>query len=627
MPNEQRSPQRERPRRTIRAAGAARAERLRRRIPLPEEVLEAVERSEPDTAPEPGLRPRRDPADVGDLGTADRPGEEGNEIGGAAHAAPANLMRSSAIMAVGTIFSRATGFIRTIVLAAALGTLLLGDAYQTANMVPFAVYDLLIGGLLASVFVPFLVKRKKLDADGGAATEQRLFTVTLIVLFVITVLAILAAEWLIRIYAGEFTAAQHDVAVMLARFMLGQIFFIGASGIASAMLNSRNHFGAPMWAPVLNNIAIITVGLLFLSTAGSDSTPESVTTSDLMLLGLGTTAGQVLQCAVLIWALFAAGFRWRPRLDLRGAGLGEAMRTASWMMLYIGVAQAGLLVTTNVATRAGVRAAQAGESVGGAGITAYQYASQLFQLPYAIIAVSVITALLPRLSAHVAEGRRDLVRSDFSRGFRLSSVLIVPISLALVVFAIPFCVLVYARGSTSVEDAQGIGLILMAFAVMLIPFTLFQLLLRVFYALGDTKTPSLIAIPAEIAHATVAISLLYVLPPGRIVVGLPVAYGLYYIVGSLLAWWLLRRQLNGLDGRRMLRTLVLLHLAAIPSVIFAVAMNFAFAQLPGTLLPSIASMAVGGAIGAVLFILIAKKLRVTEVTTFLDMIRTRLLRR
>ncbi|WP_179647017.1 murein biosynthesis integral membrane protein MurJ [Spinactinospora alkalitolerans] len=594
---------------------------------MPEEMLDAVERSEPATEPEPGLVPRHDPSDVGDLGTADRPGEEGNEIGGAAHSAPPNLMRSSAIMAVGTVFSRATGFIRTIVLAAALGTQLLGDAYQTANMVPFAVYDLLIGGLLASVLVPFLVKRKKQDADGGEATEQRLFTATVLALLVISVLAILAAEWLIRIYAGEFTAAQHEVAVTLARFLLAQIFFIGASGIASAMLNSRNRFGAPMWAPVLNNIVIIAVGAMFLWVAGPGSTPGSVTEADLTLLGLGTTFGQLAQCAVLIWALAAAGFRWRPRLDLRGSGLGEAVRTASWMMLYIGVAQAGLLVTTNVATRAGVRAAEAGEASAGAGITAYQYASQLFQLPYAVIAVSVITALLPRMSAHVAEGRKDLVRSDFSRGFRLSSVLIVPISVALVVFAVPFCVLVYARGSTSVEDAQGIGAILMVFAVMLIPFTLFQLLLRVYYALGDTRTPALIAIPAEVAHASVAVSLLFAAPPRFIVVGLPVAYGLYYIVGSVLAWLLLRRRLNGLDGRRMLRTLVLLHVAAVPSAIFAFAMNLTFGLLPGVVWSSLLSMAVGGVVGAALFILVARRMGVTEVTTFLDMVSTRLLRR
>nr|WP_255429895.1 murein biosynthesis integral membrane protein MurJ [Streptomonospora sp. PA3] len=593
---------------------------------MPEEVLEAVERSEPATEPEPGLRVAHDPSDYGDLGTADRPGEEGNEIGGAAHAAPGNLMRSSAIMAAGTVVSRATGFVRTIVLAAALGTQLLGDAYQTANMVPFAVYDLLIGGLLASVFVPFLVKRKKRDADGGTATEQRLFTLLLLVLAAITVAAIAAAELLIRLYAGEFTGPQHEAATLLARFLLGQIFFIGASGVASAMLNTRDRFGAPMWAPVLNNLVIIGVGALFLSITGPGAAPGSVTDAQLTLLGAGTTAGQVLQAAVLAWALFAAGFRWRPRLDLRGSGLGEAVRTAAWMMLYIGVAQTGLLVTTNVATRAGVRAAQSGESAAGAGITAYQYASMLFQLPYAIIAVSVITALLPRMSAHVADGRKDLVRSDFSRGLRLSAVLIVPLSVAMVVFAIPFCVLIYANGSTSAEDAAGIGRILMVFALMLIPFTMFQLQMRVYYALGDTKTPSLIALPAEAAHAALAIALLFTAPPQLVVVLLPIAYGLYYVVGCVLAWRGLRARVNGLDGRRILRTLLLLYAATVPSALFGVAMVLAFGVLPGTVLPSLAAMAAGGAVGAVLFVLVAKRLGVTEVTTFLNMVRNRLLR-
>ncbi|GLU47008.1 hypothetical protein Nans01_13590 [Nocardiopsis ansamitocini] len=597
------------------------------RLVMPEEVLDAVERSEPATQPETGLVTRRDPSDIGDLGTADRPGEEGNEIGGAAHAAPANLMRSSAIMALGTVFSRATGFIRTIVLAAAIGTQLLGDAYQTANMVPFAVYDLLIGGLLASVFVPFLVKRKRMDADGGKATEQRLFTVMLLGLFLITVLATVSAHFLIRLYAGEYDGRQAEVAVYLAQFLLGQIFFIGASGIASAMLNSRERFGAPMWAPVLNNIVIIAVGMLFLTLAGPGSTPDSVTSQQLMLLGLGTTLGQVLQCGVLIWALAAAGFRWRPRLDLRGSGLGEAMRTASWMMLYIGIAQLGLLVTTNVATRAGARVAAETGGAGGAGITAYQFASMLFQLPYAIIAVSVITALLPRMSVHVAEGRKDLVRSDFSRGFRLSSVLLVPISMALIVFAIPFCVLVYARGSTSTADAEGIGLILMVFAVMLIPFTLFQLQMRVFYALGDTRAPALLAIPAEAAHAVTAISLLFLVPSEMIVVGLPVAYGLYYIVGSVLAWLMLRRRLNGLEGRSTLRTLLLLHVACIPSMAFGIGMIYLFDPLESVVWSSLLPIVSGGIGGAVLFILAAKLLKVTEVTTFLDMVRTRLLRR
>ncbi|PRX99561.1 murein biosynthesis integral membrane protein MurJ [Allonocardiopsis opalescens] len=565
---------------------------------------------------------RRDPSDIGDLGTADRPGEEGDEIGGAAHAAPANLMRSSAVMALGTVVSRATGFGRTLVLAAALGVHLLGDAYQAANMVPFTVYDLLIGGLLASVIVPFLVKRKRLDADGGDATEQRLFTLTVLALLAVTVAAIAAAEFLIWIYASEFEPAQREVAVALARFLLSQIFFIGVSGITSAMLNSRNRFAAPMWAPILHNITVMAVGSLFLLQAGSGTTPESITDGQIQLLGIGTAAGMAVQSAVLLFSLWRAGFRWRPRLDLRGSGLGEAVRTAGWMLVYIAVNQLGFLVTTNVTTSAGARSAEAGS-----GITAYQYAFQLFQLPYAIIAVSVITALLPRMSAHVADGRRDLVRDDFSNGFRMSSVLIVPTSIALAVFATQFCTLVYARGSTSVDDARNIGAILAVFALMLIPFTLFQLQLRVFYALGDTRTPALIAIPSEVVHAAVSFTILFTVEPTRIVLLMPVAYGLYYMVAAAIAWVMLSRKLAGLDGRRVLRTTLALYASAVPSAVFAMAMIFAFGALPSATLASVLSMVVGTAGGVLLFILSARLLKVTEVTTFLTMVRTRLLRR
>ncbi|MFE3457885.1 murein biosynthesis integral membrane protein MurJ [Nocardiopsis aegyptia] len=594
---------------------------------MPEDVLDDYERHDPEIPAETGLTTVRDPSEIGDLGTADRAGlEDGDEIGGSSHTAPGNIAKSSAIMAVGTIASRVTGFVRTIVLAAAIGTQLLGDAYQTAGMVPYMIYDLLIGGLLASVFVPFIVKRRKLDADGGDRTEQRLVTLMLLALFVITLVAVGLAEWFIRIYAGGFSGSQFEVSVVLARFLVLQIFFIGASGLASAMLNARNRFGAPMWAPVLNNVVIIGICFWFLALAGPGRTVESITSGELMLLGLGTALGQVVQAAVLVWALAAAGFRWRPRLDLRGSGLGEAAGAASWMMLYIVVAQVGALVSTNVATRAGSMAAELGFETG-SGIAAYKFASMLFQLPYAIIAVSVITALLPRMSEHVAAGRKDQVRRDFSHGFRLSSVLIIPISVAMIVFAVPFCVMIYAQGSTSAEDAAAIGRILMVFCVMLIPFTLFQLQMRVFYALGDTRSPALVSIPSEAAHAVTAIGLLFWMEPQHVVVWLPVPYGLYYVVGSVIMWRMLAKRLNGMEGRQTLVTLAKIHVATVPAALFGVAMIYAFRGLPGDLWPALASIVAGGAVGAVLFVVTAKFLNVTEVTSFLDLLKSRLRRR
>ncbi|RKS06631.1 putative peptidoglycan lipid II flippase [Nocardiopsis sp. Huas11] len=609
------------------APGPESHERRPTRLLMPEDVLDDYERLDPEIPPETGLTTVRDPSEIGDVGTADRAGlEDGDEIGGSTHTAPGNIAKSSAIMAVGTIASRVTGFVRTIILAAAIGTQLLGDAYQTAGMVPYMIYDLLIGGLLASVFVPFIVKRRKLDADGGDKTEQRLVTLMLLALFVITLVAVGLAEWFIRIYAGGFSGSQFDVSVILARFLVLQIFFIGASGLASAMLNARNKFGAPMWAPVLNNVVIIGICFWFLALAGPGRTPDTITSGELMLLGLGTALGQVVQAAVLVWALAAAGFRWRPRMDLRGSGLGEAAGAASWMMLYIVVAQVGALVSTNVATRAGSMAAELGYETG-SGIAAYKFASMLFQLPYAIIAVSVITALLPRMSEHVAAGRKDQVRRDFSHGFRLSSVLIIPIAVAMIVFAVPFCVMIYAQGSTSAEDAAAIGRILMVFCVMLIPFTLFQLQMRVFYALGDTRSPALVSIPSEIAHAVTAVSLLFWMEPQYIVVWLPVPYGLYYIVGSIIMWRMLAKRLNGLEGRQTLVTLTKIHVATIPAAVCGVAMIYVFQGLPGDVWPALASMTAGGVVGGVLFVVTAKFLNVTEVTSFLDLLTSRLRRR
>ncbi|WP_246249454.1 murein biosynthesis integral membrane protein MurJ [Actinomadura litoris] len=587
-------------------------EREQRRV-MPE-VFEAAERDEPPGEPEPGLVPARDPEDVGDP-----PGEPPPK--------PPGVVRSGAVMAAGTVASRFTGFLRTVVIGAALGTALLGDAYQAAEMIPFTVYQLLLGGLLTSVFVPFLVKRRMRDADGGAATERRLVGVALAGLAVLTAVAVLAADRLISVYAGGYEGRQREVTVLLTRLLLLQIFFIGVSGLSGTLLNVRQRFGAPMWTPVVNNLITMAAGLAFLWIAGPGRTTQTVTDAQLTLLGLGSAAGTMAQSLLLAWTLRAAGFRWRPRFDLRGSGFGEALRTAVWMLLYVVVAQAGVLVTANVATRAGRRAAlDAGHAVAGSGLAAYQFALVVFQLPYAVIAVSVITALLPRMSAHVAGGRRDLLRDDFSRGLRLACALLVPLSLGMLVFAVPGSVALFAYGSMTPDGARRIGAVLTVLAVMVVPFTLHQLLMRVFYALGDTRTPSLIAVPAGVAQAVTAFALLRFVPARQVVLWLPVAYGLFYLVGAVWSALVLRRRLGGLDGRRIARTLVRLHVAALPAMAFAAAVVWGFGHMHGDRLPSVLAVVVGGLGGGALYLGAARLLHVAELGYFTSLARSRLRR-
>ncbi|MDS1271460.1 murein biosynthesis integral membrane protein MurJ [Lipingzhangella sp. LS1_29] len=548
-------------------------------------------------------------------------GDGGQDDGSAG----SSVVRSSMVMAVGTLFSRITGFGRTVVLAAALGTQLLGDAYNTALTIPFIIEQLFLGGLMASVIVPFLVKRRKRDEDGGRATENRLFTAIVLALLVLTTVAILSAELLIRLYSGNFTPAQFDVSVALARFLFAQIFFLGMSGFLSAMLHTRNRFGAPVWAPVLNNLVIMAVGGTFLAVAGPGTTPEEISDAQIALLGIGTASGFAVQALILFLALSAAGFRWRPRLDLRGSGLGEALRTAGWMFVYIISLQIALLITANLANRAGVAAAE-GDGVG-AGITAYNYAHMLFQLPYAIIAVSIITVLLPQMSDRAADHRWDEVRADFSRGLRMSSVVLVPAGLAMAVFAVHICVLVFARGSTSVADAQNIGYVLVAFALGLVPFSVFQLMLRVFYAMSDTRTPAFLGMLMLGVHAVLGTTAYLLLDPRYVVVGVAAGYMASFLVGLLVGGEVLRRRLGGLDGRRITGTLLRLHVASAPAV--AAGLGIAWwleSQFGLTVVTTLGAPVLGCVLGAGLFLLSARLLRIEELGVLYDLARTRLRR-
>ncbi|WP_131740719.1 murein biosynthesis integral membrane protein MurJ [Actinomadura roseirufa] len=558
-------------------------------------------------------RPDRDRA----AGDVPRPGPGG---------APPGLARAGAVMAAGTVASRLTGFVRTLAVGSALGTALLGDAYQTAEMIPYTVYELLLGGLLAGVLVPFLVRRRMRDADGGEAIERRLLGAALPALAVLTVLAVLAADRLTSLYAGDYTGRQREVTVLLTRLLLVQVFFIGVSGLAGTMLTVRRRFAAAVWAPVANNLITAAAAGAFLWVAGRGRTTATVTDAQLTVLGVGSVLGTLVQTALLVWTLRSAGFRWRPRMDLRGAGLREPARTTGWMLLYVAVAQAGVLVIANVASRAGARAAAAGHPEGG-GLAAYKLALVLFQLPHAVVAVSLITALLPRMSAHAAGGRRDLVRADLSRGLRLACALLVPLSLGMLVFAVPGSVALFSYGSVTPDAARRVGAVLAVFALMVVPFTVHQLLTRVLHALGDTRSAGLIAVPAGIAQAVAAVLLLRCVPPSDVVTWLPAASGLFSAVGAAGAFLVLRRRLGGADGRRIAATLTRLHVAALPALAFAAAVVWGFGRMPGERLPGVLAVLVGGLGGAVLYFAVGRVMGVPELAHLTAMARGRLRRR
>jgi putative peptidoglycan lipid II flippase len=558
-------------------------------------------------------------------GTAAAPGAAaapGRATGAPATAGP-SLLRSSGAMAVGTLASRVTGFVRSAILIYAIGTHDLGNAYNVANTLPNIVYNLALGGILTSVVVPLLVNAAKRDRDRGEAYDQRIFTLGVLALGAITVVATAAALPIASVYAGNIgNAATYHLTVIFAFFFIPQIFFYGVSSLAGAILNARGSFAAPMWTPVINNVVVSLVGLAFIAAAGLNRTPANISGAEVQLLGIGTTLGIILQTVALIPSLRRVGFRWRPRYDFRRGEVSEIGRMSGWMFGYVVATQIAFLVTTRVANSAGARVPQ---QAAGAGFAAYSNAYMLFQLPYAIVGVSVITAMLPRMSAHASEGRYRLVSSDFSTATRLAAVIVVPAALTLAVLGGPLAEGVFGYGSTSVDSARYLGEIFAVFSLGLLPFTLFQLLLRVFYAMHDSRTPALIGLLTMTINITANLVALAVLPPQHVVAGLGAGFGVASLAGTAAAWRVLGRRIGGLDGYAIRDSLVRMHASAIPGAIFAIAVSvMVSAIIPGGRAGALLTVAIGGSGAMLLYVLFSKVFGVAELTDLTTTIRARL---
>jgi len=540
-----------------------------------------------------------------------------------------SLIGSSSVMAMGTVLSRVTGVLRDVALTAALGFFLVSDAYSLGNTMPNVLYVLIVGGALNAVFIPQLVRRMKEDADGGTAYADRLITLAGVVLLVFSVAAVLLAPLLVDLYAtSSYSASQRELATAFARLCLPQIFFYGIYALFSQVLNSRGRFGAPMFAPILNNIVAIATFLLFLAIAGTAAAADGVLTSEqVALLGIGTTLGVALQALILIPVLLRAGYRWRPRWDWRGTGLGRAGHLALWTLGLVAVNQAGYVVITRLATLANVNASDAGLTA--AGLTTYQKAHLVFMLPHSVITVSIVTALLPALSRVAHEGRLRQVGSDVGGAMRLVSALIVPVGVILLVVSPGLAVLLFGYGAATPQQATLAGTIMSVFMLGLLPFTLFYVLFRGFYAVEDTRTPFLVSVLMNVVALAVAIPLFYSAIGGAQIASLAFGYVCGFWATFLASWILLSRRLGGVDSRRTIRALVRMLIAGVAAfcVMFgvqALMVTFVTGGGPDNKLGILLNVIVVSLAGLATYLAGAWALRIQEVADVLALVRRRL---
>lgn len=471
-----------------------------------------------------------------------------------------SLLASSAVMAAGTVFSRASGLIRSLLLAAALGGELLADQFAIGNTIPNMVYILLAGGVFNAVLVPQLVRAMRDHPDAGEAYTNRVVTLAALFLGVVTVLLVVAAPWLMGIYlTDEYSspelAAQRASVIAVAQYCLPQVFFYGMFVLVGQILNSRGRFGPMMWAPIANNAIAVAVLVAFLATygaAGPDEVNGALTGTQQAVLGIGSTVGIAAQFLILLPYLRSAGYRFRPRFDFRDSGLGHTLRLGVWTVLFVIVNQVTATVVVRLASSGPATAA--GEGGSGTGYFVYSTVFLVAMVPHSVITVSLATAALPRLSAYAADGDLSSLAGTLASVVRRTLALMVPIAVLLPVIADDAARAAAFGAVAGSSDLFVPTLALFGPAVLL--FTVHYLMLRGFYALERTRTVLWIQCFVAATNIGVALSLVPMVSARSTSPALVVAYAASYAVGSAISYLTLRHVLGGLRTGRLLRFLV-----------------------------------------------------------------------
>ena len=463
-------------------------------------------------------------------------------------------------MAVGTILSRITGFFRAILAVAVLGTALLADTYNVANTMPNILYNLLVGGALTAIFVPQLV-RSFSDDDGGEGFASRLVTTISGILLVLVALGVLFAPALVRLYAPEFSDVgfeqEQAIAVAFTRYCLPQIFFLGLFTMLGQVANARGSFAPLMWAPIANNLVVIAVFAGFLAFQRNISVGD-ISDFQVQLLGWGTTAGVVIQALILIPVVKRSGIKLRPIFGVKG--LGKSFSLAGWTLIYVLISQIGYLVTVNVATAAAVRSAKAGISTG-VGFTPYTSAYYIMLLPYSIVTISIVTALLPHLSKLAIEKKVEDVRLQLIRAIKMVGVVTVPSAIALIFFG-PMMTEVLYMG-ISLDDSRYIGYVLAALGFGLVPFSINLILVRGFNAFEDTKTQVISIFIINVISVLFSYLFLWKLDSDVVTIGLGLAFSISYIVGLSITLKLIKKHVGTLSIKDFARQHLTLFLASL----------------------------------------------------------------
>ena len=513
-------------------------------------------------------------------------------------------------MTAGTVVSRVTGVLRLAAMVAALGIAesRLTDTYNLANTAPNILYELVLGGVVTSVFVPIFVElMEKEDRDEAWRVISGIITVCLLGLAVLAIIAVLAAPLIASFYSGRLEGGlqteQRDAITFLLRLFLPQIVLYGVYFLAAGAINATKRFGPPMWTPIVNNIVLIAVFIAFHQIYGK-VTLQTVTDTQLLVIGLGTTASVAPMGLLLIPYLRRAG-KFRPNLSIRHPAVAKLARLAPYVAGFVIANQAGYVVIQWLAN----------EQQGA--YSAYVSAFTFFLMPVGLFVWSITTALLPVLSEHATNERWDELRRQLATGVRATTFLMIPTAVAFIVLAPLMVRVLLEHGVATAASTDLVSDVLRFFVLGLVQFSIFQLFVRAFYALQDSKTPFLANCLVVICNVALAVPMFQAWG----VAGIAGAQAIANTVGVIVLGFVIARRLRGIEIRAItssaLRTVVA---AAGMAVVLCAGYRLLTFDDASFLVQAVVVAVLMGAGGAT-FLFIARLVRVPELTYVMQLVR------
>lgn len=524
------------------------------------------------------------------------------------HSNAAGLRRATALMASGSMVSRMLGIVRNAMLGLCIGGMgAVSDAFQTANTLPNTIFILLQSGVLTAVLMPQLTRALGRESDGDKMTDA-LLTAILLLVGGVTAVALIFAGPLVAVMG--LRGAAYDIGVAFAYWCLPQIFFYALYAVVAQVLNVRDRFGLVMWTPAFANLAQIG-GMAAFLLLFTRQAPVGEWGTDMIAVLAGTaTLGIVVQALPLLVALPKAGYRWRPTLRLRGYGFRAAGKVAVWMGVAVVIAQAGGVATQAAINVVSGAARTAGETV--AGLFVYQQAFTIFMVPHGVITVSILTALLPRMTRAVQEENPEGLREDLGQGLSMPLVAMVPIAALLIALALPASRLLNPGLDLGSVQAIALAFSLMSFG--LVGYAIVGLQQR--YATAREDGRAYLGFQAVVTVLQVAVAgLILTLPHAWGVAVVALGQTLSNGVAALMFLILAQRQVGGLRLRPLAGLTARLLGASVPAGVVAFGLAQLVIALLGLGLLGAFAAATAGVVGfAAVFAALARALRIEQIT-------------